>query len=60
MTPANGTGVFPAGVSLATGFTCGISGAGVPVGVGVGAGVGAGVSVSQVEEPCCELLLTNF
>ena len=55
--PANGTGVFACGVSFAIGFTVGTSGAGVTAGVGVGVGVGVDVSVSQVEEPCGELLL---
>ncbi|MDO5847134.1 MAG: hypothetical protein Q4Q20_02395 [Methanocorpusculum sp.] len=56
--PINGTGLFPAGVSLATGFTEGTSGVCVTVGVGVGISVGVGVAVSQMEEPCVELLLS--
>ena len=56
--PINGTGVSACFVS--TGFTAGTSGVSVTVGVGVGVTVGVGAAVSQMEEPCGVLLLTNF
>ena len=57
--PINGAG--DAACFVSTGFTAGTSGTpGVTVGVGVGVAVGVGAAVSQTEDPCGELLLTNF
>ena len=60
MTPITGAGED--GFSDGSGFTEGASvpGVGVTVGVGVGVTVGVGSAVSQTEDPCGELLLTNF